>query len=581
LSNRTSRRAPGPRLRRSSFDPPPNVQTRGLTALAALCLFCFWSCTARAQEEPESAPAIPAKLEIDLDARGGAAVALNIFERQISSPLQPVMAQVAGCLFVNPKDREANGDWVFSGRCSGALLKRGLLIGGQLRFAPLLQFLKQAGVDKLDVVIRHPRTAFSAFTESGWTVETTAQSVEYLRSLNTSTVPGEPVRLAFGYRPANFLALTLLLFPVGLALIMRLVALRAKNTEPVVIWFTYWRLLGWVITGSWLLWVQGSTVFDCAALARFLLNGASWAPVLQVAFYLVPPVLVQLICTISSGAVLARVSGERWVLPVSIKHAFWHEPVTIWPVLCLLAGVASLALYNEFLLGLACLAIAYGAHRLLVWLWLRFENLGRYSLPPGELCSRILELAEKSGVRLEEIYLLPAAEGRLAGPYMLRRRRLFLSDALLRMFRKPETEALLAREFMQVRRHHREILLGAAVASLPLIYRFSHLSWIAGVLPWAVRGPLLVWLTPVALYWLWRRFERDAEERAAVVTGDAETLREAVAKVAQLNTLEAYWRRFERRFLANFGDRKSSAVISVPARAAVDPGDPHKVVSGD
>jgi len=53
-----------------------------------------------------------------------------------------------------------------------------------------------------------------------------------------------------------------------------------------------------------------------------------------------------------------------------MKHAFWHEPVTIWPILCLWAGVASLALFNQVALGLACLAIAYAAHVVLVRLWL-------------------------------------------------------------------------------------------------------------------------------------------------------------------------------------------------------------------
>ena len=106
-----------------------------------------------------------------------------------------------------------------------------------------------------------------------------------------------------------------------------------------------------MITGAWLLWVQGSTVLDCAALARFVLNDSSMAPLLQLSFYLVPPILVQLICTVASGPVLARLSGERWLLPVSLKHAFWHEPVTIWPLFALLAGVACFTLFNEVRAG--------------------------------------------------------------------------------------------------------------------------------------------------------------------------------------------------------------------------------------
>src|SRR5258708_21047087 len=305
-----------------------------------------------------------------------------------------------------------------------------------------------------------------------------------------------------------------------------------------------------MIPGGWLLWVEGSAVLDCAALARFLLNDSPYAPLLQMTFYLVPPTLVQLVCTVASGAVLARVGGDHWMLPGSLKHVFWHEPVNIWPILCLWAGVSSLALFNEFALGLACLAVAYAAHVVLVALWLRLQKLSRYQLPPGDLRSRILELALKARVTLKEIYLLPAAEGRLSGPYMIRRRRLVLSDALLRILPKNETEAVLAREFVHLRRHHRAILLGIAVGSLPLISRFSHLSLVGG-LPWAVRGPILVWITPVLLYLLWRRFERAADAEAVELTGGRDALANGLAKIAQLNVIGFYWRRFEQRFFPN------------------------------
>jgi len=153
-----------------------------------------------------------------------------------------------------------------------------------------------------------------------------------------------------------------------------------------------------------------------------------------------------LVCTVASGAVLARVSGEQWMLPVSLKHTFWREPANIWPILCLWAGVASATLFDQLALGLACLAVAYGAHAMMVQLWLRWQKLNRYALPHSDLRTHILDLARNAGVVINDIYLLPVAEGRLSGPYMIRRQRLMLSDALLRTLPKNETEAVLARE---------------------------------------------------------------------------------------------------------------------------------------
>ena len=85
-----------------------------------------------------------------------------------------------------------------------------------------------------------------------------------------------------------------------------------------------------------------------------------------------------------------------------------------------------------------------------------------------------------------------------------------LSDALLRTLRKDETEAVLARKFVHLRRHHRAILLGSAVVSLPLIYRFSHLE-VGRPAPLGRARPASVWITPVLLYLIWCRFEQTAE----------------------------------------------------------------------
>jgi Zn-dependent protease with chaperone function len=142
---------------------------------------------------------------------------------------------------------------------------------------------------------------------------------------------------------------------------------------------------------------------------------------------------------------------------------------------------------------------------------------------------------------------------------MVRRRRLFLSDVLLKLRRSGEAEAVLAREFVHLRGRHREILIGAAILALPLIYRFSHLGVIEGTLPWAIRGPLLVWVTPVTLYLLWRRFERTTDAEAVKISGDPTNVLDAPMQMAQLNLLALYWRRFEQRFLhSNAGELKET-----------------------
>jgi len=94
---------------------------------------------------------------------------------------------------------------------------------------------------------------------------------------------------------------------------------------------------------------------------------------------------------------------------------------------------ASLALFNQVALGSRLPGDCYMPPTWwLVRLWLRLQKLSRYELPPATCDSRILELALKAGVTLREIYLLPAAKAG-SRPFMIRRRRLILSDVLLRV----------------------------------------------------------------------------------------------------------------------------------------------------
>jgi len=63
-------------------------------------------------------------------------------------------------------------------------------------------------VERIEVIVRYPRSGFSELVDGGWTTDSTAQSVEYLKALtSTSAVPD--VRLAFGYRLINFLPISL------------------------------------------------------------------------------------------------------------------------------------------------------------------------------------------------------------------------------------------------------------------------------------------------------------------------------------------------------------------------------------
>ena len=125
--------------------------TRACRSLVSVSLPFLFACAAFGQEESGNSTA-SSRLEMNIYAHGGVDVRIKIFEPEKPAPLAPAIEHLAGCGFDNPKDREIEGDWIFSGRCKGAFRKRGLLVGGQLNFAPLMEILKQANVDRIEVI---------------------------------------------------------------------------------------------------------------------------------------------------------------------------------------------------------------------------------------------------------------------------------------------------------------------------------------------------------------------------------------------------------------------------------------------
>jgi len=161
-----------------------------------------------------------------------------------------------------------------------------------------------------------------------------------------------------------------------------------------------------------------------------------------------------------------------------------------------------------------------------------------------------------------------------------------LSDVLLRVLRKNETEAVLGRELVHLRRHHRAILLGIAVVSLPLISRFSHLAWWRPA-PLGVARPAPGVDDAGAALLAVASFERTADAEAAELTGDREALASGLTKIVQLNIIGFYWRRFEQRFFPNgsAGDLQQLSdalpVREPGALVGANAGDPKGALSGD
>jgi Zn-dependent protease with chaperone function len=504
-----------------------------------------------------------ASVTVKADLHGGASISL--FDVARTAPLPRILEDVLGCRMGELRERDEDGTRVLQARCNAAV-KRFWVVERELNLTPLLAELRKQNFQRVWLTFEHPVTGFSECTPGQWNAGHAVRRVTWFRVVDLGAPQTLRARLAFGYRLSSFRPALALLIPPFLALLMMLAAV-TRRSDATAVWFTYWRVLGWVMTGGWLVWVRASTSLDCGTLTRFLVNDEAKASLLTIGCYLIPPLLAQFVCTLISAPVLTRAGGRPWTLRRIVEHTLWHEPVNIWPLMCLGAASMSLAVAGDLRMGITTLGIGYFVRMGLVSLWLKWQKLNRYVPGEGELRARLRALENKSGVKLRQVYLLPAAEGRMPAPLLTRRRHLLLSDYLLANFSKREVDAVLAREMGHLKRYHRQILLAAVVLSVPAVYWLAQ--WPAlQTLPRMLRGPMMLWLMPVFLYFLWRHFERAAERDAAAWTADPEAVLTALPKLARANLMGAFFRRWEERLLPRGEVRPLAVALPAPPAAA-------------
>src|SRR5579862_2571853 len=185
-------------------------------------------------------------------------------------------------------------------------------------------------------------------------------------------------------------------------------------------------------------------------------------------------------------------------------------------------------------------------------------------LTTGELRDKVFGLAARSGVRLTQIFVLPAGKGQVANAFAAKNGIVLFTDYLLAHLNKREVDAIAAHELAHLRYKHPTKRMMAFFAAMFLPFYFKPVaSLLAGlfILPFELmpsqktgaNGMLSVWhglrafeqfsqrdfvLVMIGLgvfYFISRHFESVADATAVHVTGDPEALITGLLRVSRLN----------------------------------------------
>src|SRR5580765_2199288 len=227
--------------------------------------------------------------------------------------------------------------------------------------------------------------------------------------------------------------IALLGIPLGLGLWARRVALAYIADDVSSQWFAFAQRMHWTTIGVWLAWLTAALSFGQFSFDRLLHPAHAIAPVQQWFLLFVPPIAITIVLAVITHEVARRLACTE-VEPRQhrVQLAAYAATILI-PSLAFMVAFAEIGrrtlphLWTG--LGLAVLGLVVG---MVVSARLR-ASLGftPQSVTSGDLRDRIFELARRAGITLQQLYVIPTKQRRLANAFAVQQRLVVLTDLLL------------------------------------------------------------------------------------------------------------------------------------------------------
>jgi Zn-dependent protease with chaperone function len=368
-----------------------------------------------------------------------------------------------------------------------------------------------------------------------------------------------PERISFqsGYRRGHVLGMTgilgfLLLLPVLATFwFRRRSRLSSSRTRPAI-WFAYRRSLRWTALVGALLWWATLDLLRAPELVRFLLPESRWID--DFAFVAIPwillwlpPASIYLLC-LALSAPMQSMRGTHYTQKQILNRSFWAVARFALPLPLISFGI--MELFNSPRLGVLLLMAGIIAGRFTARRFVDAYGLEFHALSSGELRDRAFALAEKGGTKLNQLFVLPTEAIRMANAFAHAARNIYLTDYLVKNLNRAELDAVVAHEIAHLEKKHTG--LRTALAILVILGYASSVNllerWVSPSFP---VGPLFYGLFLLVFFFLSRRNEFVADAGSVKLTGNAEAMITALARITRLNTMPLHWGKLDEKLLTH------------------------------
>ena len=328
-----------------------------------------------------------------------------------------------------------------------------------------------------------------------------------------------------------------LLLPVLLALLARERALRGP-AEIEARWFCFARRMLTLAQMAPILWLIAAmkAVPQTPGLLTYLPTHGAGGAVLVFVAILAPLGLLPALLSLIANQVALRLGTTEITRAETLRRGTWLVAAAVAPAVFLALGAMSVV-RAEWLAAVALFAVA--AALALACLARNRKGLGLtpHSVTHGLLRDRLFALAERAGVKLQQLYVLPMRRMRLANAFAVSGQMVMVTDLLLERLDRDEVDAILAHEIAHLKRGDPAKLAMAnlAAAVVPMV-ALSFLGW--GWVAVGVCGGLLV-ATAYS-----RRIERAADGEALRLGASGGAFISGLARLARLSHVPLRWSRW-------------------------------------
>ncbi|HYB60721.1 MAG TPA: M48 family metalloprotease [Methylomirabilota bacterium] len=469
----------------------------------------------------------------------------------------------------------------YFGSCTMPLSSHWLLHEGRISTAPLQELCRLHKTEPSSVQLRLPDSdVLESFPAVHRDVAASPKMPEslnrYLRSIfvypGSLQQPFPPeIIFRFGYASATLeRAAALLLFvlfsPVALFLWLGRKALSADVADKAVVWFSYMHSLAWILSGSVVGWWIALDYCHAEPLLGFLLSGTRFDalaahPATYEVLTWVPPAIIWILCYRISHPVQQKLRGLQWT----------RRELTLQALYSVLAGLFPLVM---FLTGLRVMGTS-GVNIALLW-WLSALLLRRFAaqallkltgtrpqaLSSGDLRDRAFGMAERMGVKLQQVYLIPSGKGQVANAYARRGNSILFTDVVLRRMSRREVDYILGHELTHLKLKHPAKLGYAYLGGMFLAIVASRMSlaFLHGTV--ALNYLLIFGIISIFPYFWSRHFEYGADAGAVAATGDPRGAISALFKLSELNMTPIDWSKWREKGLTHPSSLRRARAIA-------------------